>query len=232
MRYLGGKTKLSRHITKVMLDSTDSREKYIEPFVGGGSVLTSMAHHFAHTEASDTHEDLILLWKGLQDGSFDPPSELTDEEYQELKASPPSALRGFVGFGCSFGGKFFGGRSRGGGRNHVDESRRNVLKQIPLIEGVNFVQQSYEAVEVHSGDVIYCDPPYEKTTKYAGTETFDHKKFWEVVQNWAEQGAHVFVSELAAPEGWECVWQQERSISVDKWKPTETLVEKLFTFVR
>ena len=46
MRYLGGKTRLAKHIAEAILTDTDSRSTYIEPMVGGGSVLAEMSPHF------------------------------------------------------------------------------------------------------------------------------------------------------------------------------------------
>ena len=39
MRYLGGKTRLAKHIANAILADTDRRGDYIEPMIGGGSVF-------------------------------------------------------------------------------------------------------------------------------------------------------------------------------------------------
>ena len=55
---------------------------------------------------NDVHPYLIAMWKGLQNG-WTPPDAISKEEYQYIKAHKDEnpALTGFVGFGCSFGGK-------------------------------------------------------------------------------------------------------------------------------
>ena len=42
MRYVGGKSKIARKISAVMLEKSKERDLYIEPFVGGGSVANCM----------------------------------------------------------------------------------------------------------------------------------------------------------------------------------------------
>ena len=213
MRYLGGKSRLAKPIVNAILNHVPNRGLYIEPFIGGGSILCEAAPHFHTVWAADSHEDLILLWQALQDG-WEPPSELTQEEYDDLRYSKtPSALRGFAGFPCSFGGKWFGGLAKGGfsggkARNHVDEGKRNCLAQARLISNVQFVRSDYKELEPLPGSVVYCDPPYADTTSYSST--FDNVEFWEVMNAWVEIGAYVFVSEIKAPDDWEPIWHLER----------------------
>ena len=104
VRYLGGKTRLAKHIANAILTDTPNRKTYLEPMIGGGSVFAAMAPHFDFAVGADIHPDLILMYQALAQGWL-PPTYVTEEEYQTLKHDPePSALRGFVGFGCSFGG--------------------------------------------------------------------------------------------------------------------------------
>ena len=53
------------------------------------------------------------MWQGLQSG-WTPPDVITKEEYKYIREHKDEnpALTGFVGFGCSFGGKWFGGLAR------------------------------------------------------------------------------------------------------------------------
>ena len=66
----------------------------------------------SHDHASDSHEDLILMWQALMRGEMEPFADVTEVEYAALKTAAPSARRGFVGFGASFGGGWFGGYGR------------------------------------------------------------------------------------------------------------------------
>ena len=51
----------------------------------------------------------IFYVNHLINNNFTFPFQLMEEEYKNLKTSEPSALRGFVGYFLSFGGKWFGG---------------------------------------------------------------------------------------------------------------------------
>ena len=106
---MGGKSRISKELSEVILSHTDKRDVYIEPFVGGGAMAEKMSAHFAKVILNDLHEDLMLMWDAVLNKGWIPPTEVSFEEYQELRNAEPSALRGFVGFSCSFGGKWFGG---------------------------------------------------------------------------------------------------------------------------
>ena len=57
---------------------------------------------------------------------------LSKEEYYYIKEHKDEnkVLTGFVGFGCSFGGKWFGGYARNRvGRNYCLEAKKHTMKQ-------------------------------------------------------------------------------------------------------
>ncbi len=84
-------------------------------------------------------------------------------------------------------------------------SRTGELQQLERLERLERLQQleqlqvsnkSYLDVELHDGDVIYCDPPYAGTAKYS-KDGFNHAEFWQ----WVRDCPHcVVVSEYSAPE--------------------------------
>ena len=202
--------------------------------MGGGAVTQHLAQKFKRVYASDAHEDLMLMWQAVQDG-WVPPSNVSLEEYQALRDAEPSALRGFVGFGGSFGGKWFGGYARGGfnadgtPRNHQDESARSLVKSAGKLHNVTFMQCSYEQFSVPTGSVIYCDPPYADTTGYE--MGFDSAKFWQWAERQARAGVLVYVSEYKAPDGWGCVWEAAiRQSSARPEQGRDIRIERLFTY--
>jgi DNA adenine methylase len=226
MRYLGGKSKIAKRLAQTIISRTTSKT-LIEPFIGGGAMTAALAPHFSRVFAYDIHTDLILLWQALQDG-WVPPSTVTEELYNGLKYSEPSALRGFVGFGgASWGGKWFGGYARGSNRNYADESARALLRDIKFMGHVIFQQSDYRDLVVSSGDVIYADPPYAETTGYS--IPFDSNEFWEIADEWSRCGAEVFVSEYLAPPSWDCLWLLHRTRDMKADLITsEAVTEKLF----
>lgn len=221
MRYLGGKSRLAKHIVKAILDDTDSRSRWVEPFVGGGSVFFEAARNFGEAFGADMQEDLILMWQGLLSGEFTPPMNLLEDEWRELRDAEPSALRGFAGFGCSFGGRFFEGYARNiGGTNYASQSARSILSDLEKIGDsvCSFANLDYLSVEYRDSDVIYFDPPYAKTKHYSskrsGVGKFNHHLFWESATELAKSGADVYVSEFEAPDDWIVMWEKDRNVGV------------------
>ena len=223
MMYLGGKSRLAKRIGAAILENTNQRGQYIEPMIGGGSVFFELAPHFQKSFGGDIQEDLILMYRALADG-WVPPDTVTEEEWRELRDSPPSALRAFAGFGCSFGGKFFGGygRDRNGRRNFAAEARQTLVTHQRVMSNLPsaplFAHGGYYGWSPPQESVVYLDPPYAGTTGYtserAGVPKFDHDEFWATATRWAHSGVHVFVSEFNAPEGWTPIWERERSVGV------------------
>jgi DNA adenine methylase len=215
MLYLGGKGRLGKPLTEAILSMTDKRETYVEPFIGGGNLFRHIAPHFRTVHAGDSHEDLMLMWNAVANGWI-PPDTVSEAEYRAQRHASSSALRGLVGFGCSFGGKWWGGyaRSKCNGNDyyarHAARSVSDIARLMPPNVKGSMKRCSFEAwTPVITADcVIYADPPYAKTTGYKGG--FDHDEFWRTMTHWTDIGATVFVSEYVAPSGWEAVWRKEQ----------------------
>jgi DNA adenine methylase len=234
---MGGKSRVAKQLSEVMLSASTNRVRYVEPFVGGGAVASKMGNHFKEALYGDAHQDLMLMWQAVLETDWLPPLLVTEAEYKELRHAEPSALRGFVGMGGSFGGKWFGGYAKGGftskgePRNHQAESARAVLK---VSEGMRAqaetraVWGSYTDITPYGNEVIYCDPPYADSTGYS-TGDFDSGRFWDTIREWSELGAQVFVSEYSAPDDFECLWSKDLIVQVkrgDSQRHSNT--EKLF----
>ena len=227
MRYLGGKTRLSVHLAPVLkrLYQEDHRDTYIEPFVGSAAICSSLSS-LPNRFASDTNLDLILLWQAVCDG-WVPPDCISEEEYNALKNAPPSALRGFAGFGLSFSGKFFGGYARDNrGDDYAGQCKRSLLKRKSLLQEVRFLHLDYTEWNP-SNALIYCDPPYIGTTEYKGASDFDHDRFWNCVREWSKNNT-VVVSEYQAPDDFTAIWTKDVSLGLRSSSQGERRVEKLF----
>lgn len=81
MQYMGGKWRLRKRIAEVLHQFPN--ERYLEPFVGGASVLSAVS--FTERTASDAHAALISMYLALQNG-WQPPTELSEQEFLALKA--------------------------------------------------------------------------------------------------------------------------------------------------
>ena len=69
--------------------------------------------------------------------------------------------------------------------------------------------KNYWELEIPPNSVIYCDPPYEGTTKYVGRNGFNHTLFWDWCRDKSKQGHNVYISEYNAPKDFVCVWEME-----------------------
>lgn len=213
MKYLGGKSRIAKYIVPFIQRYITSETTYYEPFMGAGWIFTKVRAN--KKIGSDIHNDLMLLWQALADG-WVPPNELTVEEYNALKTAEPSPLRGFAGFACSFGGKWFGGYARPkrgiSDRGYAREGRNSLLRKVELLKQNGPFElhcRPYTAIErIEQHDVVYCDPPYARTTRYR--DQFNHEDFWNWVRDRSQEGM-VIVSEYAAPEDFRCVLEVQTS---------------------
>lgn len=198
IRYLGSKSRIFKHIYPFI--EQNYKTQYVELFCGSASSLM-YTHTLPVKTYVDNHPDLIMMFQALQQGWL-PPEYVSEELYQELKTAESSALRGYVGFGLSYGGKWFAGYARDKTkRNYPKESYNRILKYIPYLKDVTFLNYSYECISLDSDTVVYADPPYAGTTQYK--DSFNHYAFWEWVRN---SRAKIYVSEYTAPSDFIPIW--------------------------
>jgi len=232
MQYMGGKARIAKKLTEVMLSMTTERTFYLEPFMGGAWVLAQMAPHFSAPAAGDAMPDVALMWQAVQQG-WVPPTEMSRERWYQLKDGPPCPEKTFAGFGCSFGGKWFGGYAADNHKKHIwqaGKTGRSIGVMRPSIVKTFISQGDYRRWIPGPGTVVYCDPPYDGTTSYAGAiGAFDSAQFWVTMEKWFADGATVFVSEYVAPSNWRCVWSQPVRAQLAADANAEYVTEKLFT---
>ena len=225
MRYLGGKYKIRKQVASFLETVRDGRD-YLDPFVGGANILSEMS---GTRIASDSNTALITMYKALQEGWI-PPDGITEEVYEHYRIIQDGydPLTAFIGIGCSFGGKWFGGYARGGiNRNYAGEARSSLIKLVPLIKDVTFYACSYSDYTPH-GKLIYCDPPYEGTTEYK--DKFDSLSFWNVMREWSKNNI-VVISEFKAPVDFRCVLSIDSRTSIRNGENiSASTVEKLFIY--
>lgn len=228
MRYLGGKSKIRKQIAAFLESLRKPNQVYFEPFVGGGWVLQEMS---GDRIASDGNKALIAMYQALQDGWI-PPDFVSNDEYNQVKLDydKNSPMLAFCGFGCSFAGKWFGGYARSEGKDcYAATSKRSLLKQLPLIQGVKFEHRLFHEWSPKNA-LIYCDPPYQGTTQYGAFDGFDHELFWQTIRDWVNNGNTVIVSEYNAPDDFVCVKEMtsQMGLSVGNTTNRPKRVEKLF----
>ena len=214
LKWIGNKQRFAHEIAAFF---PSTFERYLEPFVGSGAVLATLAPPRA--VASDSFKPLIQIWQTLAGN----PEMLKlwyaerwlfmyqgkkVEQYEKIKASynakPNGADLLFLCRSC-YGGvvrfrQFDGYMSTPCGIHdpihpqsfgwRVDEWHRRT-------SGAQFLRLEYEeALEnVHAGDFIYCDPPYTNTQAILyGAQSFDLAHLFRVLERCKARGAKIALS--------------------------------------
>ena len=251
MQYQGGKSRIAKPISEVIINEVsrweikdsnldcgsnrererESNQTLVSLFCGSCAVEAKLAPHFNKVVCNDKHEYLIEMLKGVQNG-YELPEQISEEEYKyiRLHKDENKILTGFVGFGCSFGGKFFGGYARNKEQtNYALQSKKSLLKDMVQLPNAEFTCLDYRDVEIPNGSIVYADPPYANTTTYQG-QKFDSETFWEYMRQISKH-SQVFISEQTAPDDFECIWEKPFTRTLDRNKDNQfKVVEKLFTY--
>ena len=198
----------------------------VEPFVGGCNIISKMS---GERYCYDINEYLIEMYKAVQNG-WTPPAIITEEEYDYIRNNKDKdkPLTGFVGIGCSYSGKWFGGYARNKtGRNYCLNAHNSILKQLNEIRDIKFDCKDYKELEF-DGCLIYCDPPYKDTTKYPIIGEFNTEEFWNVMRNWSKNNT-VIISEYEARYDFECIKEIHTKTDIrNSDGKRENRVERLF----
>ena len=227
MRYSGGKEKIAGKVAAVLQPHVDAVGAYWEPFLGGASVFARVKARVKY--GSDVNPWLMCMWQAVADG-WVPPSTVTVEDYARLKAEKPMVPEtAFVGFGCSFGGKWFGGFARSDGpRNYAENAASAIKCKLKGFGNCHLATGSFSTVETPEPCVVYCDPPYAGVLGYGVTGTFDSAAFWDGVRAAERAGWPTFVSEYTAPDDFEVVAEFRKQVQMSKVNGYKDKGEKLF----
>lgn len=239
MKYMGSKARTANKMLPIILEGRLPTQTYVEPFAGGMNMMDKVG---GNRIANDIHCELIAMWKHLVYKEWKPPyfSKVEYNEIRRNKSMFDNHVVGWVGFACSYSGKYFAGfagdypahRRMKNGKlpNYQTESINSVAKQVSKLKGVQFTCKPFWDLQIPENSIIYCDPPYANTTKYK--HNFDHAKFWQWCRQMSCDGHKVFVSEYEAPSDFVCVWEHTVGSQLSangKYGGTKHSVERLFT---
>lgn len=218
MRYMGGKVKIAKDISSI-LNLFTWEGRYHRPFVSlfcGGCAVESKVKADLKI-CNDIHPYLIAMWRALQQGWI-PPNKVSRDMYYQIKANPDDnpPLTGFVGFGRSFGGKWWGGYATDKrGDDCCGQAKRGVMKDLEWLRDTQFTRMDYRQVAIPVGAVVYADPPYDSTTVYS--TKFDSVEFWDYMSQLNDRGYLVFISEQSCPADFVPIWfkQKIRTLKAD-----------------
>ena len=226
MQYFGGKQRISKQIVEVLNEYRKDNQPLVEPFVGGCNIISKMS---GERYCYDINEYLIEMYKAIQNG-WTPPAIITEEEYDYIRSNKDEdkPLTGFVGIGCSYSGKWFGGYARNKtDRNYCLNAHNSILKQLNEIRDINFSCKDYKELEFEDC-LIYCDPPYKDTTKYPIIGEFNTEEFWNIMRKWSKKNT-VIISEYEAPDDFECIKEINTKTDIrNRSGKRENRVERLF----
>lgn len=229
MKYMGSKSRHAKQFLPIILENRKKNQHYIEPFVGGANVIQ---HVDGLKIGADSNKYLIELLSAAAAGWL-PRDDYTEKEYQFIKQNKDydPILTGYFGFALSYGGKWFGGwcRDSAGKRDYVQEAYRNALKQFPLLKDTKFICTDYQNLEIPANSIIYCDPPYNNSTKYDATNTFNHEEFYDWCRKIHFAGHTIFISEYSMPSDFKLIWEKTVNSSLTKNTGSKQSTEKLFT---
>lgn len=208
LRYPGGKSKALGTILPFIQPFTEFRE----PFIGGGSVLLSLAqsHPAAQFWGNDLNRDVYSFWVALRDRAPELVSgvqEIYDRfpkrrsgaslhsslVMQTPRTTLQRAIRFFILNRITFSGTIeAGGFSQAAFERRFTQSAIDRLLPLsPVIKKVRFSNKDYEELLHSDGDgvFIFLDPPYLSATKSklygrGGRlhTSFDHERFAKLMR--------------------------------------------------
>jgi DNA adenine methylase len=214
LKWIGNKQRFAHQIASYFPSKFST---YIEPFVGSGAVLATLAPPTAI--GSDSFEPLVEIWQTL---SNDP--ELLKlwyaerwlflgegekvPQYEKIKASynahPNGADLLFLCRSCYGGVVRFrqadGYMSTPCGIHdpiHPKSFAKRVDEWHRRTAGACFVHMEYEEAMENAkrGDLIYCDPPYSNSQAILyGAQSFDLSNLFQVIGRCKNRGVNVALS--------------------------------------
>ena len=234
MRYLGGKQRISKELSCFLNSQLKENQSFVDLFCGSCNIVSKIDNNRLRI-ANDKHYYLIEMWKALQNG-WEMPDIVTEEDYKYIKEhkdeNPP--LAGFVGFGCSYAGRWFEGYARSGERNFCLNAKNSNLKILQKIQDVIFYNEDYKDVNIPIGSLVYCDIPYKDSKPYSKKEVgiFNYNEFYQWVRDNSDK-YDIYISEYKhnVPEDFEIVWEKKSKKDLkNKNNEQESTIEILMRY--
>ena len=227
MKYMGGKSRIAKYIVPLMLKERRDGQWWVEPFVGGGSVISRVD---GLRLGSDANHWTIQALTSIRDHVLELPRnnlEFTEDDRKRLWNDDSYPHKGYAGFAFSFGGTWRGGWSRdAAGSDYVLWGYNSAMRQSPLLQGVRLEHSCYRELTIPPKSLIYCDPPYAGTRGYG--KRFNSEEFWEWCREKDAEGHTVFISEYKAPDDFRCVWEREQKENLALRSTSKHTLERLF----
>ena len=214
LKWAGGKRALVPEIVKHLPDQFGT---YWEPFVGGGAVFFSLDSRITQARLSDANMELMLTYRMLQkdpDGVISALQDhagkhgkrhykkVRDKQHDEQDPVLLAARFIYLNKTC-FNGLYRVNKSgrfnvpMGQYKNPTICDTDNLRNASEVLQGVSLKGGPFGEINPQSGDLIYCDPPYDGTfTSYTdcGFTDDNQKELRDACAGWRDAGAHVIIS--------------------------------------
>lgn len=218
VKWVGSKRTLHPEIIKIMPETI---RHYWEPFVGGGAVFFALPDKFEGATLCDLNRDLTYAYYAIK-SDYQQMARLLEahkqnncsEYYYKVRAqynlTDPfeiAARMVYLNKTC------FNGMHRVNKRGHFNSAwgyyenpliyDLDHLKQVShALRKAEIRHQSFEYTESEEGDVVYCDPPYDKTFQRYTSKQFGstlQKDLAFCANKWRSKGACVILSNSDTP---------------------------------
>ncbi len=211
LKWIGNKQRYASQIA----DLIPEYNTYIEPFLGSGAVLGTVAP--VSGIAGDALEPLVGIWQQLQTNSQGLLHHYTDIWHRYIEDRPTvykQVLASYNAFPNPYDLLFLCRSCYGGvvrftkdGRMSTPVGAHTAISPTSLKERIEawrervrtttFVHADFEQTMARAtkGDIVYCDPPYEYTQKILyGAQDFRLKRLWQAVEECKARDAKVMLS--------------------------------------
>ena len=102
-----------------------------------------------------------------------------------------------------------------------------MLRTVAALQGARFLCCDYRELVMPGRALIYADPPYANTTRYRDGQ-FDSDALWDWARRQSASGHTVIVSEYAAPDDFDTLWEKPHTTSIRPRSGNEQRIERLF----
>ena len=212
LKWVGNKQRYAARIAALIPGSFG---KYVEPFLGTGAVLGTVAPN--RGLAGDALEPLIGIWGLVQcepatlihyyactlEAYLENPHETYERVRESFNRDPNPLDLLFLSRSCYGGVVRFttDGKMSTPIGAHTPISAESFAERVHLwrerVRNTTFVHADYRdtMAEAVAGDVVYCDPPYAYAQSILyGAQQFDLQDLWGPIDRCASRGAKVLLS--------------------------------------
>ena len=244
MKYMGSKLRIAPYITSYInnIAFCENIQEYYEPFMGGCSVGELV--QIPHRHLSDINKHMVALMKKVQEGMWeyefvdrDKWYKVKDDRFDNIEF--PEWFTGWCSVACSFRGRCFEGyageyidKPTGKTVNPQLQVYNSMVKERPMLLGIDFQNRKYNEIGHPHGAVIYCDAPYRNVKQYTMVEAFDFEAYDEWLLEMAKDNL-VLISEYCMDGK-----HSDKFIQLDEWTlnksigagctDDETSIERLY----